>query len=70
MFQYPISLLTAAALIDGIIEALITYYDTEDTGNPTGHGKTLETKATCAVAGIVDDVKDILGVKKVSSVAI
>lgn len=67
MVQFPISLLTAAALIDGIVEALMTYYDDDDVGNKTGYNKALETKATCAVAGVVDDVKDVLGVQKVST---
>ncbi|KLO04875.1 hypothetical protein SCHPADRAFT_1003161 [Schizopora paradoxa] len=69
MFQFPISLLTAAALIDGIIEALMTYYDAEEVGSKPCYDKSLETKATCAVAGVVDDVKDILGVKKASLIS-
>ena len=44
----------------------MTYYDAEEVGNKPSYDKSLETKATCAVAGVVDDVKDILGVKKVS----
>ncbi|KAI5120986.1 hypothetical protein M0805_000447 [Coniferiporia weirii] len=65
MFRFSMSLLSAAALIEGGIETLIALYES-DMESQVGRELTddeevsLEDKATLAFAGVVEDIKDLI----------
>ena len=70
MLQYPMSLLSASALIEGGIEALIAFYESdaeliEGRGLNDGEITDLEDKAHLNFAGVIEDIKDLFGFSKV-----
>ena len=71
MLQYPMSLLSASALIEGSIEALIAFYESdaeliEGRGLNDGEITDLEDKAHLKFAGVIEDIKDLMGFSKVT----
>lgn len=70
MLQFPMSLLTSSALIEGAIEALVALY-ASDMETQVGRELTddeelsLEDKAMIAFTGVIEDIKDLM---KISSV--
>ena len=72
MYEYPISLLTGAALLEGALEALTACYEAEfemtEADEITEEDEAmLQERAHLALTGICADVQDILGVKRVSA---
>lgn len=70
MLQYPISLLSASALIEGGIEALVAFYESDielSEGRDLDEEEivSLEDKAHIAFAGVIEDIKDLMGISKV-----
>jgi len=65
MFQFPISLLSAAALIEGTVDSLMAYYRSDvDEEHSEEEEERKENRARLAVTGIVEDVRDLLLVPK------
>ena len=67
MLQFPVSLLTAAAIIDGTVDALMSYFEAEqdESMDVKETESILQQQADNAVAGVIDDIKDVLDVSKV-----
>ena len=71
MLQFPTSLLSSAALIEGSIEAIVAFHES-DLESRVGReltedeNETLEEKAASAFADIIEDIKDIMHIDTVS----
>lgn len=71
MLQFPTSLLSSAALIEGSIEAIVAFHES-DLESRVGReltedeNETLEEKAASAFADIIEDIKDIMHINAVS----
>lgn len=71
ILRFPISLLTASALIDGIIESLIQKYKAEDcrkaVRNANSHlTSSPKRRAVKAAQGVLLDLQEVLGYTEVS----
>ncbi|THG96822.1 hypothetical protein EW145_g7712 [Phellinidium pouzarii] len=72
MFQFPMSILASAALIEGGIEALIALYESDmetRVGRELNESEevNLEDKAMLAFSGVVEDIKDLMNITSVNA---
>ena len=72
MLQFPMSLLTASALVEGAIEAIIALHESDLEGRvgrelTDDENISIEDEVTTKFSGVIEDIKDLMGIKSVSN---